>query len=175
MAEAAKAVKAKVDIPIQGQCEPPDDPIWFQKMKDSGVDSLGMHLEVVEEEIRKKILPGKSEISLERYYEAFEESVSVFGRGEVSTYLLAGLGDSKESLINCSKKLISIGVYPFIVPFVPIAGTPLEHHPSPSTDFMIDIYQSVSELLNEGNIKSDEMSAGCAKCGACSALSLFES
>ena len=46
------------------QCEPPDDPIWFQKMKDSGVDSLGMHLEVVEEEIRKKILPGKSEISL---------------------------------------------------------------------------------------------------------------
>ena len=99
----------------------------------------------------------------------------MFGRGEVSTYLLAGLGDSKESLINCSKKLISIGVYPFIVPFVPIAGTPLEHHPSPSTDFMIDIYQSVSELLNEGNIKSDEMSAGCAKCGACSALSLFES
>ena len=175
MAEAAKAVKAKVDIPIQGQCEPPDDPIWFQKMKDSGVDSLGMHLEVVEEEIRKKILPGKSEISLERYYKAFEESVSVFGRGEVSTYLLAGLGDSKESLINCSKKLISIGVYPFIVPFVPIAGTPLEHHPSPSTDFMIDIYQSVSQLLNEGNIKSDEMSAGCAKCGACSALSLFES
>ena len=118
---------------------------------------------------------GKSEISLERYYKAFEESVQVFGRGEVSTYLLAGLVDSKESLINCSKKLISIGVYPFIVPFVPIAGTPLEHHPSPSTDFMIDIYQSVSELLNEGNIKSDEMSAGCAKCGACSALSLFES
>ena len=46
MAEAAKAVKAKVDIPIQGQCEPPDDPIWFQKMKDSGIDSLGMHLEL---------------------------------------------------------------------------------------------------------------------------------
>jgi len=41
----------------------------------------------------------KSEISLERYYKAFEESVSVFGRGEVSTYLLAGLGDSKESLM----------------------------------------------------------------------------
>ena len=175
MAETARAVKAKVNIPIQGQCEPPDNPIWFQKMKDSGIDSLGMHLEVVEEEVRKKILPGKSEITLERYYEAFEESVSIFGKGEVSTYLLAGLGDSKESLINCSKKLISIGVYPFIVPFVPIAGTPLEHHPSPSTDFMIDIYRAVSNLLNEGNIKSDEMSAGCAKCGACSALSLFES
>ena len=175
MAETARAVKAKVNIPIQGQCEPPDNPIWFQKMKDSGIDSLGMHLEVVEEEVRKKILPGKSEITLERYYKAFEESVSVFGKGEVSTYLLAGLGDSKESLINCSKKLISIGVYPFIVPFVPIAGTPLEHHPSPSTDFMIDIYRAVSNLLNEGNIKSDEMSAGCAKCGACSALSLFES
>ena len=30
MAEAAKAVKAEVDIQ-SGQCEPPDDPIWFQK------------------------------------------------------------------------------------------------------------------------------------------------
>ena len=44
MAEAAKAVKAKVDIPIQGQCEPPDDPIWFQKMKDSGVDLSLIHI-----------------------------------------------------------------------------------------------------------------------------------
>lgn len=174
MAETAAAVKARVDLPIQGQCEPPDDPRWYQWMKDAGIDSLGMHLEVVEEEVRRRILPGKSELTLERYYTAFEQAVAVFGRGQVSTYLLAGLGDSAASLIACSARLIELGVYPFVVPFVPIAGTPLERHPAPSTDFMVEVYTAVAALLKASDLRSDLMAAGCAKCGACSALSLFE-
>ena len=152
----------------------PDDPIWYERMKAAGIDSLGMHLEVVEPEVRRRILPGKSEISLERYYEAFADAVAVFGRGEVSTYLLAGLGDSREALLECSRRLIELGVYPFVVPFVPISGTPLEQHPAPETAFMVDVYQGVAELLRQGDLRSEAMSAGCAKCGACSALSLFE-
>jgi radical SAM protein (TIGR04043 family) len=174
MAETAAAVKARIAIPIQGQCEPPDDPIWYRRMKAAGIDSLGMHLEVVEEEVRRRILPGKSELSLERYEQAFAEAVAVFGRGQVSTYLLAGLGDSAASLIACSSRLIEIGVYPFVVPFVPIAGTPLADHPAPSTEFMIEVYTAVAKLLKVSNMRSDQMAAGCAKCGACSALSLFE-
>ena len=174
MAETAAAVKRRVDLPIQGQCEPPEDPRWYQRMKDSGIDSLGMHLEVVEPAVRRRILPGKSELGLERYYEAFTDAVAVFGRGEVSTYLLAGLGDSKEALLACSRRLIDIGVYPFVVPFVPISGTPLERHPSPDSSFMVDVYQGVAEMLSAGDLRSEQMSAGCAKCGACSALSLFE-
>ena len=92
----------------------------------------------------------------------------------VAKWQWAGLGDSREALLDCSRNLIELGVYPFVVPFVPIAGTPLEHHPSPSTNFMVDIYQGVAELLKQGNLHSQNMSAGCAKCGACSALSLFE-
>jgi radical SAM protein (TIGR04043 family) len=174
MAETAAAVKQRVAVPIQAQCEPPDDPIWYQRMKQAGVDSLGMHLEVVEPEVRRRILPGKSEITLEQYYTAFEQAVAVFGRGQVSTYLLAGLGDSAESLIACSDRLISLGVYPFVVPFVPISGTPLENHPAPSTDFMVEVYAAVASRLRSSDISSDAMAAGCAKCGACSALSLFE-
>lgn len=174
MAETAAAVKARVDLPIQAQCEPPEDPIWFQRMKEAGVDSLGMHLEVVEPEVRRRILPGKAELSLERYYEAFAQAVAVFGRGQVSTYLLAGLGDSAAALIACSERLIALGVYPFVVPFVPIAGTPLENHPAPSTDFMVEVYSAVAALLRASDISAEAMAAGCARCGACSALSLFE-
>lgn len=174
LAETAAAVKARVNLPIQAQCEPPEDPIWFQRMKDAGVDSLGMHLEVVEPEVRRRILPGKAELSLERYFEAFEQAVAVFGRGEVSTYLLAGLGDSAAAIVACSERLIAAGVYPFVVPFVPISGTPLEHHPAPSAAFMVEIYTAVAEQLAASDLRAAAMSAGCAKCGACSALSLFE-
>ncbi|MCP9848948.1 MSMEG_0568 family radical SAM protein [Cyanobium sp. Morenito 9A2] len=174
MAETAAAVKARVPLPIQAQCEPPEDPIWYRRMKEAGVDSLGMHLEVVEPEVRRRVLPGKGELTLERYYEAFAKAVEVFGRGQVSTYLLAGLGDSAESLMACCERLIALGVYPFVVPFVPIAGTPLEGHPPPSTEFMLQVYGAVGGLLRASDLSSEAMSAGCAKCGACSALSLFE-
>lgn len=174
MADTAAAVKQRVNIPIQAQCEPPADPIWFARMKQAGIDSLGMHLEVVEPEVRRRILPGKSDVSLDAYYQAFADAVAVFGRGQVSTYLLAGLGDRAESLIACSERLIAMGVYPFVVPFVPIAGTPLEHHPAPSTDFMVEIYTAVAACLKQSDISAEAMAAGCAKCGACSALSLFE-
>ena len=56
--------------------------------------------------------------------------IKVFGWGQVSTYILAGLGDSLETILSTCDRLIKIGVYPFVVPFVPITGTPLaEHHP----------------------------------------------
>src|SRR5271154_3765746 len=60
LAESAASVKAAVDLPIQVQCEPPDDDAWFDRLKDSGADSLGMHLEAVSERVRRRIMPGKA-------------------------------------------------------------------------------------------------------------------
>ena len=174
LCESVKAIKESVDIPIQVQCEPPSDFSWFERLKEAGTDALGMHLEAVEEHVRKKIMPGKAEISVSYYIEAFKAAVEVFGSGQVSTYLLAGLGDSEEALITISRELVDIGVYPFVVPFVPVGGTPLENHPTPDKDFMQRVLAEVGRIIAEGGITSNKMKAGCAKCGACSTLKSFE-
>ncbi len=174
LADSAKAIKAVVDIPIQGQCEPPADLVWYQRMKESGIDSLGMHLEVLGQELREEILPGKSEDTLAHYLEAFEHAVAVFGRGQVSTYILAGLGDSAETILAVSEQLIEIGVYPFVVPFVPIRGTPLEDHTSPSPEFMEGILRPLGRQLYDAGMTADTAKAGCSKCGACSTLASYE-
>ena len=96
LAECAQAVKARTNLPIQVQCEPPDNFVWFERLKEAGADSIGMHLEAVTPQVRTKIMPGKAEVPVEYYFEAFAAAVAVFGRGQVSTYLLAGLGDSLE-------------------------------------------------------------------------------
>jgi radical SAM protein (TIGR04043 family) len=175
LTECAQAIKARVSIPIQAQCEPPDDFSWFHRMKAAGIDSLGMHLEAADPAVRAQIMPGKAEVPLSHYFDAFEAAVQVFGWGQVSTYLLAGLGDSLETLVEVSDRLINMGVYPFVVPFVPISNTPLENHPAPSADFMMAVYQKVGALLKQAHMSSADINAGCAKCGACSALSSFES
>jgi len=174
LCESAFAVKSAVDLPIQGQCEPPDDDAWFQRMRDAGIDSLGMHLEAVTPEVRARIMPGKATVPVERYFSAFEAAVRVFGPGQVSTYILAGLGDSQEAILETSSKLIDIGVYPFVVPFVPISGTPLEDHPAPSAAAMRELLTPLAALLEAGGLRSSDIKAGCGKCGACSSLSTYE-
>jgi len=174
LCESASAVKNAIEIPIQGQCEPPDDDIWFERMKSSGIDTLGMHLEAVTPEVRERIMPGKASVPIERYLDAFDAAVSVFGRGQVSTYVLAGLGDSAEAILSLSETLIGKGVYPFVVPFVPITGTPLEKHQPPDPSFMRNILQPLGLLLKNAGMVSSEMKAGCGKCGACSALASYE-
>jgi radical SAM protein (TIGR04043 family) len=174
LAESAAAVKAVVDLPIQVQCEPPDDDAWFGRLRDTGADALGMHLEAVTEAVRHRIMPGKAQIPVARYFAAFEAAAPTFGRGQVSTYILAGLGDTREEILGVCERLVAIGVYPFVVPFVPIAGTPLESHPAPSPAFMASLLGPLADMLADAGFTSPSVKAGCARCGACSALSAYE-
>ena len=174
LCESAAAVTAAVDLPIQAQCEPPDDDHWFARLKNSGVVSLGMHLEAVTDAVRQRIMPGKAQVPLSRYFSAFEAAVKVFGHGQVSTYILAGLGDSEDAIADMSERLAALGVYPFVVPFVPIDGTPLANHPKPESAFMQRLYPRIGASLRRHGLHSDSINAGCAKCGACSALKHHE-
>jgi radical SAM protein (TIGR04043 family) len=174
LSESAQAIKAAVDLPIQGQCEPPDDDAWFARMHDAGIDTLGMHLEAVTPSVRARIMPGKASVPLSRYFDAFAAAVPVFGRGQVSTYILAGLGDTPQEILQISERLIGLGVYPFVVPFVPISGTPLESHPAPTAAFMDSILGHLASMLLNADLLAADIKAGCGKCGACSALSTYE-
>jgi len=174
LCESAAAIRAAVDLPLQGQCEPPDTDAWFQRMKDAGIDTLGMHLEVLGDALRQRILPGKNEVPMARYWQAFEAAVAVFGRGQVSTYILAGLGDSAELILSTSRRLLDLGVYPFVVPFVPISGTPLEDHPAPDAAFMTSVLQPLGAMTAAAGLRATDIKAGCGKCAACSTLSRYE-
>ena len=174
LAESARSIKAAVDLPIQAQCEPPDDDIWFARMKEAGVDALGMHLEVVTPDVRRHIMPGKAQVSLECYFAAFEAAVPAFGRGQVSSYILAGLGDTKEAILEVSRRLIAIGVYPFVVPFVRSRAPRWRAIRRLRRSSCTKSCKPLASMLREGGLSASEIKAGCGKCGACSALSTYE-
>ncbi|SFQ65235.1 radical SAM protein, MSMEG_0568 family [Roseivivax halotolerans] len=174
LADSAEAIRAAVDLPLQAQCEPPEDDAWHRRMKDAGIDSLGMHLEVVTPELRAEIMPGKAQVPLEKYFDSFAAAVDVFGWGQVSTYILAGLGDTPEAILEMSERLTAIGVYPFVVPFVPVSGTPLESHAAPTPAFMHSVLPPLAAMIRKAGMSAEDIKAGCGRCGACSALSAFE-
>ncbi|HTU61851.1 MAG TPA: MSMEG_0568 family radical SAM protein [Polyangiales bacterium] len=174
LARAVAAIRGAVDLPVQAQCEPPVNFSWFQRLHDAGVATLGMHLEAVTEPVRKRIMPGKAEVPVAVYLEAFVEAVKVFGRGQVTTYILAGLGDSEDDIVVMCELLAALGVYPFVVPFVPIAGTRLAHHPPPSAAMMSRLLKRVAGSVARHGLRSEQIAAGCGRCGACSTLRTAE-
>jgi radical SAM protein (TIGR04043 family) len=133
-----------------------------------------MHLEAVTPEVRARIMPGKAQVPMARYFSGFRQAVDVFGPGQVSTYILAGLGDSADAILETCERLVALGVYPFVVPFVPISGTPLESHPAPSPAFMHAVLEPLAAMLRAAGLRAADAKAGCGKCGACSALSAYE-
>ncbi len=100
--------------------------------------------------------------------------MNVFGRWQVSTYVLVGLGERLETVIEGTALCAEIGVYPFIVPFRPVAGTPMENIKPPSPEIMEYVYAEAAKVLSKYDKASKSSLAGCVSCGECSALPDFE-
>jgi radical SAM protein (TIGR04043 family) len=173
LARCVAAVRAAVPgLPIQVQIEPPGGLGWIERLREAGADAIGIHIESLDEDVRRHWTPGKATVSIERYEVVWTEAVRVFGRNRVSTYLLIGLGENPDQLVSGAKKLIAMGVYPFVVPFRPLAGS-LAHAdgvPAPSHDLVADITDRVGAALRKAGMRGVNQGAGCAACGACSAL-----
>jgi biotin synthase-related radical SAM superfamily protein len=110
---------------------------------------------------------------MSQYDAAWDEAVRVFGRNRVSTYLLVGLGEDPDELVAGAAGLIERGVYPFVVPLRPMAGTLAKRDGAlaPSADLLADVSGRVAELLRRAGMFGADQQAGCAACGACGVLS----
>jgi radical SAM protein (TIGR04043 family) len=159
-------------LPIQIQIEPPLDLTWIQVLKDAGATAIGIHVESLDQAVRERWTPGKATVPLRRYDEAWREAVRVFGRNRVSTYLLVGLGEDPDELVAGAERLIDMGVYPFVVPYRPLVGS-LAHGdgvPAPDPLTLTRITRRVARALKDAGMRGADQGAGCAACGACSAL-----
>jgi radical SAM protein (TIGR04043 family) len=144
----------------------------LQELKDAGAVSIGIHIESLDDDVRRRWMPGKATISKRSYVETWAKAVQIFGRNQVSTYLLIGLGEDPDELVAGAENLIAMGVYPFVVPFRPLAGTLAETDgaTAPPAELVADITARVAALLRAAGMTGADQRAGCAACGACSAL-----
>ncbi|HEY1668745.1 MAG TPA: MSMEG_0568 family radical SAM protein [Trebonia sp.] len=174
LARCARAVREAVPgLPVQVQLEPPGDLASIQELHDAGARSIGIHVESLDDAARLRWMPGKGAVPMSEYRAAWAEAVRVFGRNQVSTYILIGLGENPDELVAGCEELISTGVYPFVVPYRPLGGTlarEVDQVPAPPHAVVYDIIQRVAAALSRAGMLGADQAAGCAACGACSAL-----
>ncbi len=174
VARCVRAVKAAVPgLAVQVQVEPPEDLTALAELRDAGADALGIHVESLDDAVRRRWMPGKATVTLDRYREAWAEGVRLFGRNQVSTYLVVGLGEDPDELVAGAAALAEAGVYPFVVPFRPIAGSlavEVDGVRAPDPAVVADVTARVAADLRARGMLGTDQKAGCAACGACSAL-----
>ena len=170
LAEVVREVKAHHKIPVHVQVEPPQNDKYLEMLADAGADTVGIHIETFDQRILKEVCPGKAETTLEKYFETWRRSVELFGEEQVSSFLIAGLGEDDENILRGVEELARIGVVPYLVPLRPIVGTEFENKRPPGSKRMIALYKQVAETLKIYGVNPNKNKAGCVRCGACSAV-----
>jgi biotin synthase len=99
----------------------PTAPGWLPKLKDAGVDRVGVGLDCATEATFSEIKPG---FSWARYHAFLDEIVEVFETGSV--HLIVGLGDSDEALIRQIQAAHDRGCTVALFAFTPVRGARLD-------------------------------------------------
>jgi radical SAM protein (TIGR04043 family) len=170
VAECGRAVKEAAGLPVEVQFEPPADLDVIDRVHEQGIDSVGIHVESFDPDVLARVAPAKARTGVDGYMRAWKRAVALFGEGQVSTYVILGMGEDVALTVEGCKRAIDIGVYPFVVPLRPIAGSLMEDWLPPDAGYTRAVYRQVVDYLVARGSTRGGSSAGCARCQACSAM-----
>ena len=167
-ADAIAELKRHASIPVCVEMAPPDTDDWLDRLKDAGLDSILLNLELWDEDVRRHMMPGKADIPRERYLGALAHAVKILGSNQVSSQIIIGLERLSDTLLAV-RAVIDAGAIPLPVVFRPLPGTPLEDTPPPPVDDVMEVFSATYRWMGEARLAGQEARSGCALCGACSA------
>lgn len=137
-------IKSKTNKPISIMSIPPYNLNILDELKNAGITEVVFNLEVYDRVLAKKYMPGKGNISLDVYVNAFKKAVSLWGNtGNVRTMFILGLEPTK-SLLKGIEFVCKLGVSPTLSLFKPIPETEMENYLPPSN---IEIYQICKKAI----------------------------
>ena len=97
-------------LPVEVQFEPPTNLDVIDEVADLGIDSVGIHVESFDPEVLARVAPGKARTGIDEYFRAWEHAVARFGEGQVSTYVILGMGEDPELTVEGCRRAVDLGV-----------------------------------------------------------------
>jgi biotin synthase len=91
-------------------------------------DRISVNLDCAAETLFAAIKKG---CSWESTWHGLEEAVCLWGRYNVISHLIVGLGETEEEMARCMQVLFDRGILPSLFAFTPLANTPLEKRERP--------------------------------------------
>jgi len=146
MARFHESVDATVlsELQVEVQLYPPNDLGQLYKWKSFGINSIEFDNQVMDPAYFKAVCPGRGE--QQRWFEAQEASVEIFGRGRGTiSNLVTGI-EPMAGMLEGIEERISKGVYSLPLIFGPSPGTPLEGMRAPTSEWYIESWDKITDI-----------------------------
>lgn len=130
-----EALKDIVVVPVSVSCQPLNGEN-IRRLAAAGVERIGIALDAATETLFNKV-KGSGVLGPYRWsvqLNLLRDAVEVFGRGNVSTHLIVGLGESEKELVRMVQDCVDMSVLTALFAFTPIRGTALEKCVPPSVE-----------------------------------------
>jgi biotin synthase-related radical SAM superfamily protein len=152
-----KEIKKGSAIPVSVSCQP----LKVQNielLKQCGVDRLGIALDASTKELFNKVKGSGtgSLYSWENQFTQMNNALGVFGKGNVSTHVIFGIGETEKEATEVIQTCVDMTVLPGLFAFTPIRGTALEAKSPPKLEAYRRV-QLARYLIVNGETRSDNM------------------
>ena len=157
LVETAKIVQQKAKVTLTLNFEPLTDYGMLESLliegKQAGATTALCNIECFDRELREEIMPLKGKNSIEDYIKVWEKCVGIFNHNEVYTMVIAGLGESNESILWGVELAASIGVVASIVPHTPMKKAVYENMAPPLVSRMMYLYEEALPIYEKYGLK----------------------
>jgi biotin synthase-related radical SAM superfamily protein len=129
------ALKGLSQVPVSVSCQPVNGDN-IRLLATAGFDRIGIALDAATENLFGAVKGSgvSGPYSWSEQWKLLRDAVEVFGRGNVSTHLIVGLGESERDLVFVIQECVDMDVLPALFAFTPVRGTALEGHDPPSVE-----------------------------------------
>ena len=152
-----KGIKKEAAVPVSVSSQPLNR-ANIELLAKAGVDRLGVALDAATEALFNEV-KGKAAggfYSWDNQFGMLTAALAVFGKGNVSTHVIVGLGETEKEAAQIIQRCVDMGVLPALFAFTPIRGTALEKKSPPALESYRRV-QLARYLIVEGLAQPDGM------------------
>jgi radical SAM protein (TIGR04043 family) len=174
LVRTAANIKERADIPVMLEFEPvlEHDLLTdlLKEAKEAGVTTVSINIECFDAELREDTMPAKGKISLGEYLDNWRICLDIFGKNEVATTVVVGIGEDDASILRGVEMAAAAGVMTFPVPHSPAIGAVYEDMSPPAADRMLGLYEKTAGIHRKYGLDMCASTAGCLRGGGFSAI-----
>jgi len=157
LTQLTKLIHSSSNVPISLSC-PPFKKAQFKELAAAGADRISIALDAATEQVFDKVKGAatQSPYQWKQQHTALKEAVEVFGKNQVYTHLIVGLGETEKEIAETIQNCVDAGIIPSLFAFTPILGTALQNNPQPKIEAYRRI-QLARHLIRNGTTRQQNM------------------
>ena len=171
MANIVKGLRAKIgpDVPIGVSPMSPSREALVV-LKEAGVNEVRINIEIFNGDLARSLMPGKD---LKRTLCSIADAVEVFGRNNVSSNMVLGIGETDEDVITGVAALAKLGAIATLYPYDPVPQWEAELSAltngkarRPDAERLLRLAREHKRILEEYELNPRVLMTMCPRCAA---------